>query len=275
MSQAFARYPTKTWLFLSVIFLMFVSVPFLLGLFVHQTIGISISAIILLLLTRMLYKCDGTRFTELGLDFDRRNISFLVLGIALGCLFFILLFVIQMTSNDIHVQLNKNVNYFSIATGLFLLIPPVLVEELIFRGYSFKRTVDKAGVTKTNLIFAFLFLVWHWIALDAWGNFYMMAGLLTTAFGHLLFSTALIRSGTLYFPIGIHLGNNWTSHHFFSSTTRGIRPEISSDSFFIVTMTADSITPTHHVLNYAATIIYALLFTWIIWKWKTAPSRNT
>ena len=268
MSQPFARNPPKTWLFLSLTFLTFISVPFLLGLFAPQTVGISISAIILLLLTGMLYKWDGRMFTELGLDIGRRNISFLVLGIALGCLFFILLFVIQMTSNDIHVQLNKNVNYLSIATGLFLLIPAVFVEELIFRGYCFKRTVDKAGITKTNLIFAFLFLVWHWIALDAWGNFYMMIGLLTTAFGHLLFSTALIRSGTLYFPIGIHLGNNWTSHHFFSSNTKGIRPEISSDSFFIVTMPAEAITPLHSVLNYMATFIYALLFTWIIWKWK-------
>lgn len=216
----------------------------------------------------MLYRRDETTLAELGLDLGRRNISFLVLGIALGCLFFILLFVIQMTSNDIHVQLNKNVNYFSIATGLFLLIPAVLVEELIFRGYCFKRTVDKAGITKTNLIFALLFLVWHWIALDAWGNFYMMIGLLTTAFGHLLFSTALIRSGTLYFPIGIHLGNNWTSHYFFSSNTKGIAPEVSSDSFFLVTMPAETITPLHSVLNYMVTFIYALLFTWIIWKWR-------
>jgi len=44
-----------------------------------------------------------------------------------------------------------------------------------------------------------------------------MTILLITGLGHLLYATALLKSKTLYFPIGLHLGNNWASLVVFSN----------------------------------------------------------
>jgi hypothetical protein len=43
-----------------------------------------------------------------------------------------------------------------------------------------------------------------------------MISSVTTGFGHLLFSAALLRSGSLLFPAGIHLGINWSLQNLFS-----------------------------------------------------------
>jgi membrane protease YdiL (CAAX protease family) len=266
----------KSALRISFIFLIFSAVPFILSLISgNQIILICASATVLLMLTWMVYKQEGKTLVQLGLDLRRRNIGFLALGIIIGSAFFFVMFLAQMIRYNIQVSVNENAGYLSILAGLFLLLPHVLLEELIFRGYCFKKTVDKAGTIKANLIFAFLFMVWHWIALDAWGNFGMMLGLLTTAFGHLLFSTALMKSGTLYFPIGIHLGNNWTSHYFFSSSTKGVNSLPSADSLFISTVPPQDLSQFHNVLNnIATTFICFMVFTWMIWKWKTNPDKS-
>ena len=275
VKQPIVNLPDKKEIPIAITFLVFFAVPFTLGILVkYQALGIWISAIILLLLTWRFYARDKGTLAELGLNTHRRNLGFLALGILVGCIFFALLFIIQMSSNSIQVEINKDVSYFSIALGLFLLAPAVVVEELIFRGYCFKKFVVKAGIIKANIVFALLFLVWHWIAFNAWGNIGMMIGLLTTCFGHLLFSSALMKSGTLYFPIGIHLGNNWTSHHFFASSTGGINTQGSDESFFIVTKNNYELPQVNNVLAYTTTLAYMLIFIWIIWRWKFVSTRG-
>ena len=51
---------------------------------------------------------------------------------------------------------------------------------------------------------------------------------ITIPVGHLLFATALLKSKTLFFPIGIHLGNNWATRHLITTIDNG-------DSFFFIT----------------------------------------
>lgn len=89
---------------------------------------------------------------------------------------------------------------------------------------------------------------------------------------HLLFSTALLKSGTLYYPIGIHLGNNWAAHHLFSSGTGGIDPTPSGDAFFVVTVPAGDPSQIQIITGYLITFLCFLIFTWIIRKWQRTPA---
>ncbi|GAA4320258.1 CPBP family intramembrane glutamic endopeptidase [Compostibacter hankyongensis] len=267
MKKLLNAHPALTLLLL---FIAFFAVPFIFSFIggYNPVVGY-FSAVLLLLLTGLLYRWEGKSLSELGLNFKQGNIYFLPLGIIVGILFFCVLLFAQMLHNGIHIRFNKNADYTLIAGGIFILFQAVCIEELIFRGYCFKKAVDHAGIPKANLIFAFLFIVWHWIAFNAWGNYGLMLGLITTAFGHLLFSTALLRSGTLYFPIGIHLGNNWAEHYLFSASMEGPNARPSNGVLFILTGPDPRQDPSqfHVIIGYMITFICFLLFTWVIWKW--------
>ncbi|MDP9231089.1 MAG: CPBP family intramembrane metalloprotease, partial [Bacteroidota bacterium] len=178
------------------------------------------------------------------------------------------LFYLQMIHNNLKIELNRNFQYMFLLSGLFFLLPDVIIEELIFRGYCFKKTINRAGIIQANIIFAFLFVAWHWLALNAWGNYALMLGLLTTGLGHILFATALIKSRTLYFPIGIHLGNNWVSRYIFSYQTKGIvDTQQTNDSLFFIAKNGQDFSSLHIMISYLITIASFLIFTFIIWKW--------
>jgi membrane protease YdiL (CAAX protease family) len=115
------------------------------------------------------------------------------------------------------VVFNQNFNGFYVLSGIWLLIPTVMLEELAFRGICFKKTVEISTVIAANIIFAALFILSHWINLGAFGNIALMTILLITGLGHLLFATAFLKSKTLFFPIGLHLGNNWVSLFVFQA----------------------------------------------------------
>ena len=121
---------------------------------------------------------------------------------------------------------------------------------------------------QANLIFAAIFIVYHWIALNAWGNYGLMLGLFTTGFGHILFAVALLKSKTLYFPIGIHLGNNWAQRHLFSANMGGINENPSNDTLFILSSTNQDTSLLHIISSYGISIAFFLLSTWTIWKYK-------
>jgi membrane protease YdiL (CAAX protease family) len=165
-----------------------------------------------------------------------------------------------------------------VGAGLFAFVQGVINEELIFRGYCFKSATERIGVTKSNILFAFLFVVWHWISFNAWGNMALMLGLFTTAFGHLLFSTSLLKSGTLYFPFAIHLGNNWAGKHLFATGMESALHDVPvHDAVFYVSAGSSIDNSIGHTLtNYGLTISCMLLFIIMVWKypWQNAITKK-
>ena len=166
-------------------FLLLFSVPMIVPMlpspkFGNLSLGNLLSPVILLLLTAWFYRKEGKNLSELGLNIQLTNLLFLPLGLILGILFFSLLLFLQSFQNDLHIQINQNANWGLIFSGAFFLIIGVLNEELIFRGYFFQKTIDYKGFMQANLIFAAIFIVYHWIALNAWGNYGLMLGLFTT-----------------------------------------------------------------------------------------------
>jgi len=258
------------WLQIAIVFVVMYLVPMVLSMFFgYNTLGGYFAPIVLLIFTWWLYKRQGKTLRELGLNFTSSNLKLLPIGLLIGILFSTSLLLLQAWNNGLSIHFNKHADWLLVFAGLFVFLQGVLNEELIFRGYCFKTTVEKVGVTKANILFAFVFVVWHWISFNAWGNIAMMLGLFTTAFGHWMFSTSLLKSGTLYLPIGIHLGNNWAGKHLYATGMESALHDTPvHDALFYVSATQSIDNSILHTLsNYGLTVACMLLFIWIVWKW--------
>ena len=98
------------------------------------------------------------------------------------------------------------------AVSALVIVPCLfLAEELLFRGYAFQQILRLAG---------------PWVAVGvtsaAFGAYHQLgAGVfLMPALGGLVFGYALVRSGGLALPIGLHWGGNWVQTLTAEATPR-------------------------------------------------------
>jgi membrane protease YdiL (CAAX protease family) len=102
--------------------------------------------------------------------------------------------------------------------GLWWNIKAVLFEELIFRGVLFYILIKKLGGKKAILISAIAFGIYHWFSSGVLGQpLPMLIIFITTAIAGLLYAYSYYKIGSLWAPIGIHLGWNFTQIFIFSS----------------------------------------------------------
>jgi len=248
------------------LFISFVLTTFILGGFllngllrVPSQIANVIVIIAILLITWRAYKKEGKNLSELGLNLRLRNIVFGLVGLLIGGIFvFPLVYAIALIKGY-PVVFNQNFNGFYVLSGIWLLIPTVMLEELAFRGICFKKTVEISTVITANIIFATLFILSHWINLGAFGNIGLMTILLITGLGHLLFATAFLKSKTLYFPIGLHLGNNWVSLFVFSGVSFS-DPKNGQVKQSLINVIGDERIPVFNGQFILTTIVTAFLF---------------
>lgn len=141
------------------------------------------------------------------------------------------------------------------------MLPMVAVEELLFRGYLFKKTIEISSVAKANVIFSILFMLVHVFDSNVIQRIpVIIFTVITIPIGHLLFATALLKSKSLYFPIGIHLGNNWATQHLITTKNDG-------NSFLFISNQGTFETWPSFILFIILWNSFFLLVTFIIWKW--------
>ena len=263
-------------LFISIVLTTFILGGFILNglLLVPPQIANLIVIVAVLLITWFAYKKEGKNLSELGLNLKIKNVSFGFLGLLIGGLFFIPLVYTIAFIKGYPIIFNQNFNGYYVLSGLGLSFAYVVLEELAFRGICFKKTVEITSIATANIIFASLFILSHWINLGAFGNPVLMTILLITGLGHVLYATAFLKSKTLYFPIGLHLGNNWVSLFVFSNvdindTKSG---EIKSS---LITVMGDDKLPVFNSQFILTTIVTAIFFVlFILVIRKCTPNRQ-
>ncbi len=218
-------------------------------------------ALLLLLVTWFMYRFDGKSLDELGLNLQGRSLSFFMLGLFLGAAAFIIAKGLRMLYTGEGFELHKEFDWQLVLLGLYYILPMVVVEELLYRGYLFKKTIEKSSVFWANVLFSIIFMLVHVIDREVLSNhgmvlFYMV----TIPVGHLLFATALLKSKTLMFPIGLHLGNNWASIHVIT--------DMKNDSSLIYITNPASFDTWGYFIGFIVIWnAFFLLLTWLIWKW--------
>ncbi|WP_296382332.1 CPBP family intramembrane glutamic endopeptidase [Winogradskyella sp.] len=220
------------------------------------------SVILLIIATWVLFKTDKKSLKDIGLNLSLRNISFLPLGILLGAVAFLLVkYCRALYTGETFEITTSDVNYSVILYGFYAILPQVTIEEFLFRGYAFKKTTEVSNVVIANIIFATLFMLVHILDREVIQNKAMVLFLaITIPIGHLLFATALLKSKTLFFPIGIHLGNNWATLHLITNHNNG-------NSFFYIPESTTFETWTPFIIVIVIWNAFYLLLTYVIWKW--------
>jgi len=226
------------------------------------------STICLLIATWVLFKTDNKSLDYIGLNFKSKNLAYLPLGIAIGAGAFILAKYLRAMYTGETFNISTSINYNSILYGLYTILPTVAVEEFLFRGYLFKKTIEISSVIKANIIFSILFTLIHVFDSGVINNTGMIIFLvISIPVGHLLFATALLKSKSLFFPIGIHLGNNWATRHLITTSNDG-------ESFFFITNNARFDTWFSFIVFILLWNLFFLFVTYIIWKWNDFPFQN-
>ena len=181
-----------------------------------------VSAILLLMVTWLLLKMDKKNLGAIGLNLKAKNVSFLFLGLLLGIIAYLVASYARSLYTGESIDLSNTIDYRTIVTSIYFILPTVAVEEFLFRGYLFKKTIAASNVVIANIIFSILFTLIHVADETVMSNpGHLVMLLISIPVGHLLFATALVRSKTLFFPIGLHLGNNWATRHLISKDDNG------------------------------------------------------
>lgn len=223
------------------------------------------AVILLVTATWFLYKRENKSLAAIGFDLNIKNLLLLPLGTLIAAGTFLFAKYLRAVSLNETFHLTSEIDFKSITLAIYFILPTVAVEEFLFRGYLFKKTVEISSSVKANLIFSVLFTLIHVLddhVLSQPGMIVLLV--ISIPVGHLLFATALLKSKSIYFPIGLHLGNNWATRHLVSSSSEG-------DSIFFITDQASFETwPSFIVFLLFWNAIF-LLITFLIWKWNKLP----
>jgi membrane protease YdiL (CAAX protease family) len=169
-----------------------------------------------------MYQIDRQPLFPLGLLPTPRNLALFIGGcvigiVALGGMMFVRSLY---THEKFHLATSWDIPF--LVEQLYIILPTVAAQEFMFRGYFYTKTIALTNVKKANLIFAILFTLVHVLDENALHNPYMFISLaVSIPVGHLFFATGLLRTRTLYFPIGLHLGNNWATNYLSNSANNG------------------------------------------------------
>jgi len=131
-------------------------------------------------------------------------------------------FFMRMIFAEQRWELNPKLTGNLILTGTWWNIKSVLFEELIFRGVLFYILLKKLGHVKAIFISAIAFGIYHWFSHEVIGNpVQMLVTFVTTGTMGLVYAYGYSKTGSLYFPMAIHLGWNLTSSVIFSKSILG------------------------------------------------------
>lgn len=176
----------------------------LFGLLVASVIGVFAAATIATALAVRIY--ERGHLSDIGLRWTPGSGRNLIVGLLIGIGATVLVLVPPLLSGAAYWKPAA-----SGATGLasFVFMTLILLfgaagEEMLFRGYGFQVMVPAFGEAATVLPMAVLFAAAH-----AANESVSPVGLLNTFAWGALLGAALLRSGDLWLPVGIHFGWNW------------------------------------------------------------------
>jgi membrane protease YdiL (CAAX protease family) len=267
MKRLYLKFPVTARFLLAI--LLGISALILAGV-IHKFLPIPfVDVTLLTIVTWILYRTDGKSLQALGLNITTTHFFFLILGLVIGVVALGLETLLRTIYTGEHWNINLSVDQLTLWKTLYVLLPSVVVQELMFRGYLFTKTIEVTNVVTANVIFSILFMLVHVVDKDAFQNTGQLIFLaVSIPVGHLLFATALLKSKTLYFPIGLHWGNNWASVCLIGyGRNENVIFSINNRQLFT------SWVP--FVIMLVIYNVFFLLVTLVIWKWSTTAFRRT
>jgi membrane protease YdiL (CAAX protease family) len=179
-------------------------------------------AVLVVLATWVCLRLENRGFADLGLQLTRRRLLEGGVGFVIGAVLFCGIALTQAAVVGMPWQLSRAGVAGAVAAGLATMLVSVLVEELLFRGYVFRQLTALGGPVLALVVTSAAFGAYHLIGKPYWsiGALFVVA---MPALGGLIFGCALLRSGGLALPLGLHWGGNWALTSPGSTECRPVR----------------------------------------------------
>jgi hypothetical protein len=158
----------------------------------------------------------------LGLPLDRTASRQLGAGLGLGATMIVIgvAAIACFGSLQLHLRHGHLLLLRAVVVTATLLLA-ALMEELAFRGYPFQKLTQAFGAFGAVLVLSALFGAVHLWNPEAPGL--LSWGFFNTLFVGVLFALARIRTGSLWFSIGLHFGWNFFQGAVFGLAVSGLR----------------------------------------------------
>ncbi|MCB0838075.1 MAG: CPBP family intramembrane metalloprotease [Bacteroidetes bacterium] len=161
-----------------------------------------------------LYRTEGKNLGELGFNLKGENIKFLPIGLFLGIMAVLIGFYLKSLLTGDKIIFNENIHFQEMLKQLYWILPTAAVQEFICRSYGYKKLIETYNLTIANLITVVVFVSMHNVFNI--GIFGAILYSISIIIGHFVFANALLKSGTIFFAIGIHWGSNIANNQLFT-----------------------------------------------------------
>lgn len=178
-------------------------------------------AIILLVSWLLLHLLDKSSLFVLGIELNFSRLKLFLLCFFITALLCGLVNFFEIFLSGSELQLNK-LGFQAVLNGLWWDFKSVVTEELVFRGALFYLLYKKVSSSVAIYATMISFGVYHWFSFDLWGQILpMIVVFIGTALMGYAFAMSFVKSKTIFAPIGLHLGWNFTLNTIFSSGPLG------------------------------------------------------
>lgn len=170
----------------------------------------------------VLWAFSKSRLEVLGILPKKSRIIDFTFGLftsAVICAAYLLLVVLVSGTS-----LSRNPDFTTMAffKGAYWTLKSVLTEELLFRGALLIIAVRLFGLRNACLLSATAFGIYHWFSYEIFGNVQQMIYVFVlTAVVGFVFAYSFMATGSLYLPVGLHLGWNFVNVVVFSEGPLG------------------------------------------------------
>lgn len=224
-------------------------------------LGIVVQLILSFVLLRYVGK---TNMTVLGITPTLKRVQVFLIFLLIMSLASASSYAIRMWIADERWHWNPDIKLSTLGNGIWWNIKSVLFEELIFRGALFYLLLQRLGWKWAIVISSLAFGIYHWFSQELFGNLPQMAmiGTMSAIMGA-VYAFGYVKTGTLWAPIGMHLGWNWVRSVWFSDTVIG-------NQLLVQVAPAPQVTVGYGA--YFFFLLFPLLSGWIASYWFASKS---
>lgn len=170
--------------------------------------------LLVVLVNWIMFRSEKLGFSALGFDLKRRHLLLVPLGLLLGMLAYLLSYALGALIRGDELLLNTVIDWKAFFYQFWRVLPTAAVQDFLVVGYCYHKLIRLTNVKVATMVVGLVFVSMH----DIWGpnvvnDLFYAIGLFA---GYLMFSTALIRSGSIWLVIGLHWGNNFTNSFVFT-----------------------------------------------------------
>ncbi len=228
-----------------------------------------VGVILLIIVNGIMYSTENKNLNVLGLNFKKTNLYLLFFGLVLGVLAVFVGYYLKSFLTGDAIQRNESIDYSVILNQLYWILPTAATQELICRGYLYMKLISTTSLTTANIIISIVFVSMHDVfGIGIFGAIFYS---ISIVIGHLVFATALLKSGTILFAIGIHWGSNIANNKLFTDD------KLQSSVLYLTKVAQEEpsgFNPIGVLLYIIILNIGFIILGICLWKWKKASVKK-